>query len=450
MDTLLSIDQILKQLEIFNENKNDDGKITLRGFYLAGLIKTNNVNVTINDKNYLCNFIFNNDEIFLNYENIKETDPNKFILSISNKYKIEIPKPIKSNYSWNIIRYNNKSLNDLQKDYKKNIILNVKKHLKNIEGVWGISRKPRNEDNNKTILTFTVYIESEKKLNELTEKYKLLSCKYITIIKENKANIELDSMNYIHPGAGIFVDNKVELEGTIGCFCKDKNNNHYAITCNHVINSIKDMKIKARNNPIDIVDPYLYIDLKYECGISGPELDIALLKVESKNQWCILPNLNCNAIEIENSETGSISSKSQDEELNNPFDPVIIAFDKIDEMIQEGRKFYIFKNGSTTGLTTGSLESVDESYYIENVGLYEDLITVKWINDIEFADHGDSGSLYYIIDPITHYLVPMAIHVASNKDKRISYGVTINKVFDELSKIKGQLYLCNSDCLNNN
>lgn len=44
----------------------------------------------------------------------------------------------------------------------------------------------------------------------------------------------------------------------------------------------------------------------------------------------------------------------------------------------------------------------------------------------------------------------MAIHVASNKDKRISYGVTINKVFDELSKIKGQLYLCNSYCLNNN
>jgi hypothetical protein len=97
----------------------------------------------------------------------------------------------------------------------------------------------------------------------------------------------------------------------------------------------------------------------------------------------------------------------------------------------------------------GLLESIDINFNVTNYGSYQELISIKWLNLTEFANPGDSGSLYYILDQTNHYYVPIGIHVASDKKNKISYGIRIDKIFDELYTKKGTLILCTDpkECL---
>ena len=110
---------------------------------------------------------------------------------------------------------------------------------------------------------------------------------------------------------------------------------------------------------------------------------------------------------------------------DNPFNLLPMQFidgDKDDIHLSPGESVY--KMGRSTGLTIGTLVSIDASFLCETINrtiACESHVEVSW-NDVNtmFATFGDSGSIYCVKrGPI---FVPIGIHRASDRQLPISYG----------------------------
>ncbi|CAF1390776.1 unnamed protein product [Rotaria sordida] len=110
-------------------------------------------------------------------------------------------------------------------------------------------------------------------------------------------------------------------------------------------------------------------------------------------------------------------------------------------MIHLGKKVPIFKYGAQTNLTMGYIKTIDMKVKLDNTS-YSNTIEVEWIDNIEFAQSGDSGSLYFLYDSTTNTFVPVAMHVGSKENH--SYGIFLYYIFHELNTGQYEFLICNS------
>ncbi|CAF4908114.1 unnamed protein product, partial [Rotaria socialis] len=219
------------------------------------------------------------------------------------------------------------------------------------------------------------------------------------------------------------------------------------------INSIKNLCIDSDN----------IIELTY---------DAELFKIKG-NPCCHIFNLDCTALSSdvyeeylsssesssESSLESSIRSLSSDEasdatSLKELYErsrnPMEVDIDSLKSLFNRYKpnKVPIFKYGAATNLTVGFIKEIDRNTTLENT-YYRNVIEVEWIDGIEFARGGDSGSLYFVHDSTTNAFVPVAMHVGTKR--RRSFGILLKYIFKELAEQKHKFLMCDStDCQQEN
>ncbi|CAF4703363.1 unnamed protein product, partial [Rotaria socialis] len=251
---------------------------------------------------------------------------------------------------------------------------------------------------------------------EKQQLYSLLTHDAIEIIYQPITDddiIELDKGgDDICQGSGIYKD-AVHLEGSIAFFIKDINSNdHYGLTAKHVLRGLDTSLLEIKSNINSIknlcIDSDNIIELTY---------DAELFKIKG-NPCCHIFNLDCTALSSdvyeeylsssesssESSLESSIRSLSSDEasdatSLKELYErsrnPMEVDIDSLKSLFNRYKpnKVPIFKYGAATNLTVGFIKEIDRNTTLENT-YYRNVIEVEWIDGIEFARGGDSGSLY--------------------------------------------------------
>jgi hypothetical protein len=142
------------------------------------------------------------------------------------------------------------------------------------------------------------------------------------------------------------------------------------------------------------------------------------------------------------------STNTEDMEIQSR-DPMNITVESLELLLAryEPNKVQIFKFGAGTNLTMGYIKKIDAETTLDGTKYYN-LIEVEWIDGMEFASGGDSGSLYFVYDLTISSFVPVAMHVGSKEKK--SYGIIISFIFQELSNKQYKFLICDSAGCNEN
>jgi len=197
-----------------------------------------------------------------------------------------------------------------------------------------------------------------------------------------------------------------KLPGTLGCFCKDQNDQHYAVTANHVLDG-KDCEVHV-NDEMSLSS--------YKRILSH---DVALLKVDSGTPHCYIPNLAClvdvdlyfsqfgshttTSVEIDHNddapsdaeisetseptddfevETAVSDQMQSDANVARPTDPSSIGFNElqkyIDRCLESNITIPVFKRGYVTGLTAGILRNVKASFRLSTGSKITCGVLVDW------------------------------------------------------------------------
>ncbi|CAF4728151.1 unnamed protein product, partial [Rotaria sp. Silwood2] len=134
------------------------------------------------------------------------------------------------------------------------------------------------------------------------------------------------------------------------------------------------------------------------------------------------------------------SQNTSDERARDPESVNVLSLKSL--LIRHRRtEVPIFKYGAVTCLTMGFIEAIDISATIDGI-LHHSLIEVKWSEGIEFAENGDSGSLYFIFDWTASAFVPLGLHIGSKG--RSSYGILLSYIFQELVEKQYKFLICDS------
>ena len=317
-------------------------------------------------------------------------------------------------------------------------------------------------------------LEQMLELPSLDSKAKQILASDFTLFKHQMVSVAdrltlESSPNDICSGVGIWSTNPLDIRGTVGLFMQKGSSNqvsHYCLTACHVIDIVNDL-----NDYYTISHKFgRTSDVRFsnEDAIRIPS-DAVAVRVDG-NFTCRFPNLNCLALkEYASSEVSTPdevepdsqeSTSSQDDSTGDLFDdnvqipidirqhanPCHIEVQYI-KLLQKKyalkkQRFPIYKLGAQTDLTVGFVMRIDHSTRLDRKS-YKNLIEVQWHEEIDFANSGDSGSLYYVYSS-TQEFVPIAIHVGSKKEERLSYGTLIHEIFDQFRKRGEEFFLCSS------
>src|SRR5689334_19706756 len=139
---------------------------------------------------------------------------------------------------------------------------------------------------------------------QIIQQYPFLKSQYIRLIYKKYSKFRYENQKYIYSGAAIFKNNEMNQIGTLGCFCRDKEGNHYAITSKHVVDEVitENNEIIVKNTPNDKNQEVPKLILTKNKAIDFSELDISILPVKEGKYWCVEQNINCCALSDQNEE----------------------------------------------------------------------------------------------------------------------------------------------------
>ncbi|CAF1679097.1 unnamed protein product [Rotaria magnacalcarata] len=472
---------LIKYINIINANNDGYGYPTINAFVEMELLETNEILFCrINSTEYECHIEKNEkDQYVLCYQDkIKEGNVMKFIHKLSKLIKIRIRR---MGIALDRIRRasNNQTLYILSFDLEKNFEDRLTQMLLDSEfGIWDINTAYNYENKEKKFLCKSnmKYDDILKIINsndinhndidndtykEKQQLYSLLKHDAIEIIYQPITDDDIIQLEKcgddICHGSGIYKD-VVHLEDSIAFFVKDINNNdHYALTAKHVLHGLDTSLLEIKSNINSRKN--LYIDWD---NIIELTYDAELFKIRG-NPCCHIFNLNCTALSsyvyeeyLSSSESSSESSdesndaKSLKQLYERSRNPIHVDTDSLKSLLNRHKpnKVPIFKYGAATNLTVRFIKEIDRKTILDNTN-YRNVIEVEWIDGIEFARGGDSGSLYFVHDSTTNAFVPVAMHVGSKR--RRSFGILLKYIFKELAEQKHQFLMCDStDCQQEN
>ncbi|CAF3487679.1 unnamed protein product [Rotaria socialis] len=335
---------------------------------------------------------------------------------------------------------NNQTLYILSFDLEKNFEDRLTKMLLDSEfGIWDINTAYNYENKEKKFLCKSnmKYDDILKIINsndinhndidndtykEKQQLYSLLKHDAIEIIYQPITDDDIIKLEKcgddICHGSGIY-QNGIHLKGSIAFFVKDINNNdHYGLTAKHVLRGL--------DTNCTTLSSYVYDDF-----LSSSESPL-----ESSIQ--------------SSSSDESTDAKSLKELYERSRNPIHVNVSSLKSLLNRHKpnKVPIFKYGPATNLTVGFIKEIDRKTILDNTN-YRNVIEVEWIDGIEFARSGDSGSLYFVHDSTTNAFVPVAMHVGSKR--RRSFGILLKYIFKELAEQKHKFLMCDStDCQQEN
>jgi len=171
--------------------------------------------------------------------------------------------------SWQCLRLNDgRTLKEVKETYIQEMI---KEELMQIPDVFQAYLTLIDKDGKK-FPGFVVCLASGSDISKLRGEYEILNAHNVQVVIKDKPLPESAPFQY---GCKIG-----KLPGTLGCFCKDQNDQHYAVTANHVLDG-KDCEVHV-NDEMSLSS--------YKRILSH---DVALLKVDSGTPHCYIPNLAC-------------------------------------------------------------------------------------------------------------------------------------------------------------
>lgn len=405
--------------------------------------------------------------------NIAEENPTKFVAKFVKYFKLKITLFD----AWQYFRVTNgdQDLHAIFTAHKSRINNSILDILLGTNHVWDVHHDfdfntKRYVFECKTELSPEKILESlivDSKVKQILES-DFVHLKHQIASKDDKLELE-STPNDICSGVGIWSPISRELIGTVGLFMHKGSVDqvhHYCLTACHAIVTEKDPNRHYKiSHKFSWVSDQLFSEEK-PVRIPG---DAVALRVDGRFT-CRFLNLNCLALkecvssevstnfEIESS--AQESSSSQDDTTDHLFDdnvqiPIDIRqhanpghveaqYIKLlkEKYNSENQRLPIYKYGAKTDLTVGFVGRIDCSTRLGETD-HKNMIEVQWLEGIDFARPGDSGSLYYIYSN-THEFVPVAIHAGSKTKSRLSYGTLIHEIFDQFRKNGQEFFLCSS------